>query len=84
MRSLMDNCVYVNPFVEPISLDALSCPDGDDGEAVHNPVADPNSDTEELLTIAEHVARFAASLAGESQAQVAGTFGSAARPSRYA
>jgi hypothetical protein len=30
----MDNCVYVNPFVEPMALDALACPDGDDGEAV--------------------------------------------------
>ena len=32
MRSLMDNYVYANPYVEPISLDALAFPDGEDGE----------------------------------------------------
>jgi hypothetical protein len=57
----MDNYVYVDPFIEPISLDAFVCPDDEDGDAVCHPVADPNPDIEELLTIAEAHRAFAVS-----------------------
>jgi hypothetical protein len=43
MRSLMDVYVYVNPFVEPMSLDALARPDPDDSDAITYTIADPGA-----------------------------------------
>jgi len=48
MRSLMDNYVYANPYAEPISLDALAFPDGEDGDVICHPVVDPDADIEQL------------------------------------
>lgn len=53
MRSLMDNYVYANPYAEPISLDALACPDGEDGEVICHPVVDPGADIDQLVAVAE-------------------------------
>lgn len=53
MRSLMDNYVYANPYIEPMSLDALACPDGDDGEAIYHPVCDPSADIEQMAAVTE-------------------------------
>lgn len=53
MRSLMDNYVYVNPFVEPVSLDALGSPDPDDSDAITYTIADPGADIDQLLAVAD-------------------------------
>lgn len=53
MRSLMDNYVYVNPFLEPMSLDALGRPDPDDSDAITYTIADPGADIDQLLAVAD-------------------------------
>jgi len=53
VQSLMDNYVYANPFVEPMSLDALAIPDAEDGEAICHPVPDPGADVEQILEVTE-------------------------------
>jgi DNA-directed RNA polymerase specialized sigma24 family protein len=53
MRSQADPYSYANPFVEPISLDALAVADEDDGEAIILPIADRAPDPEEELEYAQ-------------------------------
>jgi DNA-directed RNA polymerase specialized sigma24 family protein len=53
MRSLMDNYVYANPYIEPISLDALALPDGEDSEVICHPVVDPGADIDQMIAVAE-------------------------------
>ncbi len=50
---LADNYAYANPFLEPISLDALAVRDADDAEALVHTIADPAPDGEELVERAE-------------------------------
>ncbi len=43
---LMNNYAYANPFLNPVSLDALAVPDPDDSTVLTHPVADPAVDIE--------------------------------------
>jgi len=62
---LMNNYAYANPFLEPVSLDALTVPDPDDGDALAHPVEDPAADIEhqfELTQVQATVGAFLATL----------------------
>ena len=43
---LMDNYVYADPFLNPVSLDALAAPDPDDSAVLTHPVEDLAVDIE--------------------------------------
>jgi DNA-directed RNA polymerase specialized sigma24 family protein len=53
MRSQADPYSYANPFVEPMSLDALAVADKDDGEVVILPIGDRAPLAEEQLEFAQ-------------------------------
>jgi DNA-directed RNA polymerase specialized sigma24 family protein len=48
---LMNNYVYANPFLDPVSLDALAVPDPDDSDVLTHPVEDPAADIEEQFEL---------------------------------
>jgi hypothetical protein len=54
---LMNNYAYANPFLRPVSLDALAVPDPDDFAVLSHPVEDPAVDIEHDLELTRIKAR---------------------------
>jgi|SRR5271166_3804302 len=87
---LVDHYAYANPFLEPVSLDALVVPDTDDVSVLTHPIPDPAVDLEhqyELTWVQATISAFLGTLGprdrelvrrvyweDESQAAVARSF----------